>query len=159
MFLLFYFTLLYSYRKGIFTCKIRRKKISKRKPNYFFFSFISNETRRKKKKEKMPIKRRRSSVKIDMNNIKETKYDGVFFSKDNKEEYPFIIVDHDDSAKRAVDFIRNELEPKQINLIISVTGGAGSFVLPSRVKTSFKEGISKIAESTNALIITGLIFG
>ncbi len=67
-------------------------------------------------------------------------------------------MNHDDSAKKAVDFIRNELELKQINLIISVTGGANSFQLPSRVKTSFKEGISKIAESTNALIITGKLF-
>ena len=41
-------------------------------------------------------------------------------------------------------------------LIVSVTGGAGSFALPSRIKTAFKYGIAKIAESTDALIITGI---
>ena len=41
-------------------------------------------------------------------------------------------------------------------LIVSVTGGAGMFALPSRIKTAFKYGIAKIAESTDALIITGI---
>ena len=59
---------------------------------------------------------------LKKNHIKfETRHDGFLYSKDKKEEYPFIIVKHDDSAKRAVDFIRNELELKQINLIIRFT--------------------------------------
>jgi len=44
---------------------------------------------------------------------------------------------------------------KTPKLIVSVTGGAGQFSLPSRIKTAFKYGIAKIAESTDALIITG----
>ena len=40
-------------------------------------------------------------------------------------------------------------------LIISVTGGAGNFTIPQKMKAAFKLGLIKAATSTNALIITG----
>lgn len=81
-----------------------------------------------------------------------------FRSKDYiKEEYHYKIFDHNDPAgvNEAEKFIKKWTIINNLNVIISVTGGAGRFVLPSRIKTSFKDGIAKIALSTNALIITG----
>ena len=40
-------------------------------------------------------------------------------------------------------------------LIISVTGGAQNFTIPTKMKSAFKLGLVKAATSTNALIITG----
>ena len=42
------------------------------------------------------------------------------------------------------------------NLVISVTGGAKSFVLKPRLKEVFRRGLIKAAKSTSAWIITGL---
>ena len=41
------------------------------------------------------------------------------------------------------------------NLVISVTGGAKSFVLKPRLKEVFRRGLMKAANSTGAWIITG----
>ena len=79
-----------------------------------------------------------------------------FRSKDYiKEEYHYKIFDHKADVNEAEELIKKWTKINNLKLIISVTGGAGNFVLPSRIKTSFKDGIAKIALSTNALIITG----
>ena len=54
-----------------------------------------------------------------------------------------------------IKFLYEEFQINKPQLIISVTGGAKNFTLPQRMKTAFKQGISKAASSTNALIITG----
>lgn len=41
------------------------------------------------------------------------------------------------------------------NLVISVTGGAKSFVLKPRLKEVFRRGLMKAAKTTGAWIITG----
>lgn len=83
---------------------------------------------------------------------------GVFYSKDFlNETYHYKIFNHEnrDHILEAKELIKKWIKIDDLNLIISVTGGAQNFSLPSRIKTSFKEGIAKIALSTNALIITG----
>jgi hypothetical protein len=82
--------------------------------------------------------------------------------KDGSNEYPYIIYKHDDIVDGAVNTIEKWLKTlrlsESLDLIISITGGAKEFNFSSSVKKSFKDGISKIAMSTNALIITGLSF-
>ena len=44
---------------------------------------------------------------------------------------------------------------KDPSLIISVTGGAKGFDIPIQMKKTFKQGLFKVAASTDAWIITG----
>jgi len=76
----------------------------------------------------------------------------ILISKIKKAKYK--IVKDTEPIEDVLDILDfwNISKPK---LIVSVTGGAGMFALPSRIKTAFKYGIAKIAESTDALIITG----
>jgi len=81
---------------------------------------------------------------------KET-YSNIYVSRLKKAKYKII---NDQDVDSVIKLLKewNIATPK---LIVSVTGGAGQFSLPSRIKTAFKYGIAKIAESTDALIITG----
>ena len=79
-------------------------------------------------------------------------YNNIYIDKYKKSKYK--IVNDTDDINSIIALLKewNISTPK---LIVSVTGGAGQFSLPSRIKTAFKYGIAKIAESTDALIITG----
>ena len=46
-------------------------------------------------------------------------------------------------------------EHKEPNLLISVTGGAGTFEVPGELKNNFAKGLCAAAKSANAWIITG----
>jgi hypothetical protein len=77
----------------------------------------------------------------------------------NLKEYNFMLVRHDISQEN-IDNVFDVWKQKfkhleNLDLILSVTGGARDFSFSSSIKTSFKEGIAKLAMSTNALIITG----
>ena len=56
---------------------------------------------------------------------------------------------------KTVEFLYTKWKLEKPQLILSVTGGAKKFFLPSKIKTAFKRGLVKAAESTNAWIITG----
>ena len=79
-------------------------------------------------------------------------YSYIFKSKYKKAKYK--IVNDNENIEKIMTLL-NEWDIAKPKLIVSVTGGAGQFSLPSRIKTAFKYGIAKIAESTDALIITG----
>lgn len=90
--------------------------------------------------------------------------ENIFFSRDYiRDEYHFKLVnfdkndteDNEKELRKAIESFKKWTDINQLNLIISVTGGAGTFILPTRIKTAFKTGIAKISVSTNALIITG----
>ncbi len=57
----------------------------------------------------------------------------------------------------SIGFIKEKLGDryKTLNLIISITGGANNFEFPFNFITSYKDGLEKLANSTNALFITG----
>ena len=78
----------------------------------------------------------------------------IFISKTKKSKY---VILNDNELIDDVVYILNKWKISRPKLIVSVTGGAGQFALPSRIKTAFKYGIAKVAESTDALIITGFI--
>ena len=65
-------------------------------------------------------------------------------------------VSHDTDVQLIVNFMKKEWKLKIPNLVISVTGGAKSFVLKPRLKEVFRRGLIKAAKSTSAWIITGL---
>ena len=46
-------------------------------------------------------------------------------------------------------------EHKEPNLLISVTGGARDFDVPSELRTNFAKGLCAAAKSANAWIVTG----
>lgn len=118
-----------------------------------------------------------SDALIEMSPISNIKLENKFFSQDYKEnEYNYLIFNTMSTVDKAVSTLNSWTEISSLNVIIrfdrglfklqkkqhlfeflfvSVTGGAGRFFLPSRIKTAFKDGIAKIAVSTNALIITG----
>ena len=56
---------------------------------------------------------------------------------------------------KTIEHLYAKCKLDQPQLILSVTGGAKKFFLPSKIKTAFKRGLVKAAESTNAWIITG----
>jgi hypothetical protein len=76
-----------------------------------------------------------------------------------KKKYFLRVFDHQVDIQKVVNTFYTWNQGLKPNVIISVTGGAKNFILPDKLRTSFKEGISMIAEKTHALIITGkLIF-
>jgi len=87
-----------------------------------------------------------------MNKYKQVEYKNIKINRYKNSKYK--IVNDNEPAEDILKIFEtwNISKPK---LIVSVTGGAGMFALPSRIKTAFKYGIAKIAESTDALIITG----
>ena len=73
----------------------------------------------------------------------------------NTQPVKYSIIEHTANVEDVARYlIENNWGIKSPNLIISVTGGAQNFTLPSRVKTEFQSGIIKLAESTNSCIIT-----
>jgi transient receptor potential cation channel subfamily M protein 2 len=54
-----------------------------------------------------------------------------------------------------IDLMLNRWDLEVPNLVISVTGGAKSFVLKPRLKEVFRRGLVKAAKTTGAWIITG----
>jgi hypothetical protein len=74
-------------------------------------------------------------------------------------EYNFMLVRHDisqENINNVFDVWKQKFKHlEKLDLILSVTGGARDFSFSSSIKTSFKEGIAKLAMSTNALIVTG----
>jgi hypothetical protein len=94
------------------------------------------------------------TARSNSNNTKDVFYD----TKVTANEYFLKIVESNENDMKQ-DNILESLSDwtylDNLDLILSVTGGAVDFSFPSSIKTSFKEGIAKIAMSTNALIITG----
>ena len=64
-------------------------------------------------------------------------------------------VSHDTEASRIMDLMLQRWSLEVPNLVISVTGGAKSFVLKPRLKEVFRRGLVKAAKTTGAWIITG----
>lgn len=83
---------------------------------------------------------------------KQVPYSNIYINKLKRSKYKIL---NDNETNENILDILNEWDIAKPKLIVSVTGGAGQFSLPSRIKTAFKYGIAKIAESTDALIITG----
>ena len=65
-------------------------------------------------------------------------------------------VSNDTDVHDILDFMITKWQLKIPSLVISVTGGAKSFVLKPRLKEVFRRGLIKASKSTSAWIITGL---
>ena len=65
-------------------------------------------------------------------------------------------VSHDTDVQLILKLMLERWNLEIPNLVISVTGGAKSFVLKPRLKEVFRRGLIKAAKSTSAWIITGL---
>ncbi|XP_041372305.1 transient receptor potential cation channel subfamily M member-like 2 [Gigantopelta aegis] len=64
-------------------------------------------------------------------------------------------VDVDSDTETIVELMVNKWRLVKPNLLISVTGGASTFHLKTKLKDAFKRGLMKAALSTGAWIITG----
>jgi len=67
----------------------------------------------------------------------------------------YVRLSHDTDADRVLDLLLKRWGLEVPNLVISVTGGAKSFVLKPRLKEVFRRGLVKAAKTTGAWIITG----
>ncbi|XP_070535403.1 transient receptor potential cation channel subfamily M member 2-like isoform X2 [Ptychodera flava] len=67
----------------------------------------------------------------------------------------YIRLDHQSDPDKIVDLMLNYWDLKLPNLLISVTGGAKDFTMTPKLKSVFRSGLTKVALSTNAWIITG----
>ncbi|XP_070535546.1 transient receptor potential cation channel subfamily M member 2-like [Ptychodera flava] len=67
----------------------------------------------------------------------------------------YIRLDHQTDPDDIVDLMLNHWKIKPPNLLISVTGGAKDFTMTPKLKTVFRSGLTKVALSTDAWIITG----
>ena len=81
--------------------------------------------------------------------------ESYFYDCLTKKKYFLRVFDHQIDVQKAVNTFYTWNQGLKPNVIISVTGGAKNFILADKLRTSFKEGISLIAEKTHALIITG----
>lgn len=70
----------------------------------------------------------------------------------------YVRVSHDTDVQLILDLMLKRWELEIPNLVMSVTGGAKSFVLKPRLKEVFRRGLIKAAKSTSAWIITGVEF-
>ncbi len=70
----------------------------------------------------------------------------------------YIRVAHDSESLSVLKLLTSRWDLKAPNLVISVTGGAKSFKLHTRLKEAFSKGLIKVAASTDAWIITGWCF-
>ncbi|XP_028517955.1 transient receptor potential cation channel subfamily M member 2 isoform X2 [Exaiptasia diaphana] len=68
---------------------------------------------------------------------------------------PYVRLSHDTDANKVLDLMLKRWNLEVPNLVISVTGGAKSFVLKPRLKEVFRRGLVKAAKTTGAWIITG----
>ena len=83
--------------------------------------------------------------------------ESYFLDKLTKKKYSLRVFDHSVDIQNVVNTFLAWNQDRKPKVVISVTGGAKNFVLPNKVRASFKEGIAKIVEKTHALIITGKI--
>ncbi|XP_070536806.1 transient receptor potential cation channel subfamily M member-like 2 isoform X1 [Ptychodera flava] len=67
----------------------------------------------------------------------------------------YIRVDHETPPRKILQLLKEQWHLGTPNLLISVTGGAKDFNMTSRLKGVFRKGLTKVALSTNAWIITG----
>lgn len=68
---------------------------------------------------------------------------------------PYVRISHDTDVQLILKLMLERWDLEIPNLVISVTGGAKSFVLKPRLKEVFRRGLIKAAKSTSAWIITG----
>lgn len=68
---------------------------------------------------------------------------------------PYVRLSHDTDVQLILKLMLDRWDLEIPNLVISVTGGAKSFVLKPRLKEVFRRGLIKAAKSTSAWIITG----
>ena len=94
------------------------------------------------------------SFKHDIQELKLNK-ESYFLDCSTRQKYHLRVFDHKIDIQRVVNTFNTWNQGSKPKVIISVTGGAKNFILPNKVRASFKEGISKIVEKTHALIITG----
>ncbi len=76
----------------------------------------------------------------------------------NYKKAKYAIVNHDDNIDNLKKNLQKIWSMEKPKLIISIIGSDEKFSLPSRIKSGFKYGLVKIAETTNAIIITGGIY-
>lgn len=69
--------------------------------------------------------------------------------------FQYIRVSHDTDANHLIELMLKRWDLEVPNLVISVTGGAKSFVLKPRLKEVFRRGLVKAAKTTGAWIMTG----
>ena len=83
-----------------------------------------------------------------------------YFLDINKQKFFLRVFDHHQTdIERVVNTFNTWNQGRRPKMIVNVIGGANNFVLSSKLMTSFKAGISMIAEKTHALIITGYYTG
>lgn len=68
----------------------------------------------------------------------------------------YVRISHDTDVQLILKLMLERWDLEIPNLVISVTGGAKSFVLKPRLKEVFRRGLIKAAKSTSAWIITGM---
>nr|6CO7_A Chain A, Predicted protein [Nematostella vectensis]6CO7_B Chain B, Predicted protein [Nematostella vectensis]6CO7_C Chain C, Predicted protein [Nematostella vectensis]6CO7_D Chain D, Predicted protein [Nematostella vectensis] len=68
---------------------------------------------------------------------------------------PYLRMSHDTDANLVITLMLKRWNLEIPNLVISVTGGAKSFVLKPRLREMFRRGLIKAAKTTGAWIITG----
>ncbi|XP_038078290.1 transient receptor potential cation channel subfamily M member 3-like isoform X2 [Patiria miniata] len=81
----------------------------------------------------------------------EVEFQGVWTSTRAK----YVRVAHDTPASDILDLLTNTWDLPLPKLLIEVTGGAKDFVLQPKLRRVFRKGIVKVAESTDAWILTG----
>ncbi|XP_022086912.1 transient receptor potential cation channel subfamily M member 3-like isoform X2 [Acanthaster planci] len=81
----------------------------------------------------------------------EVEFQGVWTSTRAK----YVRVAHDTQASDILDLLTNIWNLPLPKLLIEVTGGAKDFVLQPKLRRVFRKGIVKVAESTDAWILTG----
>ena len=73
----------------------------------------------------------------------------------NYKKAKYAIVNKNDNIANLKEDLQHVWSMEKPKLIISVIGSDDKFSLPNRIKDGFKYGLVKIAETTNACIITG----
>ncbi len=68
----------------------------------------------------------------------------------------YACVKNDENFTNIIDFMhdRDKWNLRKPQLILGVTGGTRTFVMPNRMKKAFKRGLVKAAESTDSWVIT-----
>lgn len=82
-------------------------------------------------------------------------YGEIDFHGGHNKRAPYVRVSHDTNPKLILKLFLERWRIEAPNLIISVTGGAKSFVLKPKLKEVFRKGLMKAAKTTGAWIITG----
>ncbi|XP_077867329.1 transient receptor potential cation channel subfamily M member 2-like [Saccoglossus kowalevskii] len=67
----------------------------------------------------------------------------------------YVRMDHETPTLTILKLLKDQWHLGTPNLLISVTGGAKDFTMTNRLKAVFRKGLTKVALSTNAWIITG----